>query len=237
MKKIKENFKKNFPTGIVALIIMVVVYILLKFIINPIKEILTPLYKLIPLPIKTGILNDLAFILFGLISLILFVWFLGNMISYEYKGKSLARFFDQLPFINFIWRTFDRFKTVVIALLKYNMVVRWEPTPKVALYGVVTNKVKIVKKNSSGKIQIKNKFFIYVGTVPMILSGNIIEPDPQDLWLVMNLSFKQLLRLVTTAGGDVPEKLELEPVLKHYPNFEIEKLEIENQKNKTQEPD
>lgn len=231
MKKIKENFKKNFPTGIVALTIIIVAYILLKFIINPIKEILIPLYRLIPLPIKTEFLDSLAFILFGLIFIIILVWLLGNIITYEYKGKSLARFFDQLPLINFIWRMFHRFKTVVVALLRYNMVIRWQPTPKVALYGVVTNKVKIIKRFSNGKTRTMDKFFIYVGTVPMILSGNIIEPDPTDLWLVMNLSFKQLLRLVTTAGGDVPEKLELEPVLKHYPNFEIEKLEIENKKS------
>lgn len=222
MKKFEANFKKNFPTGVTTLLILGIFVILLEFVVGQIKSMWNALYHLLPWQIKNPTLEFVVFI----VSTLTIVWFVGSIVNLEYKGRRIADLsnviLSHIPIINHVFKFFYGIKKSVTGFLKYKTVVYWEaPVINTIIYGIITNRVKIVKKIGRKNIE-QFRFTVYVPTVPAILTGNLFEPDPKHLWLITNLSLTQLVRLVATAGADKPEIIESIPLLKQYPNCQID---------------
>lgn len=227
--RIKENFKKNFPSGLMAILILTIFFFMLNLILTQLKLMWDSICHLFPWQIKNQYLEFVAFI----ISTFIIVWILGAIINLEYRGRSLAGFlhiiFSHIPIVNSVYKYLTGLKKSITGFLKYKTAVCWEvPVIGVLCYGIVTKKVKFIKKFSNNKIEKENRLNVFFPTVPAPITGNLPVPRPEHLWLITNLTLSQIMRLFATGGVDMPDVITLEPLLNRYPDC---KIELENNKN------
>lgn len=233
MKKnrIKENFKKNFSSGIITLAILGIFLALFKFGVNQLKSEWDNIYHLLPWQIKNQYLEFIVFV----VSTLIIIWIIGIIVNLEYKGKSIVALlniiFSHMPVINSLFKFLSEVKKSVTGFLKYKMIIYWEvPVINILVYGVITSKVKIVKKFGNKKKE-QNRFTIFFPSTPAILTGPFGQPGPKDIWLITNLTFIQFSRFIVTAGADIPDTIDSMPLLEKYPDCQIE-IENGNQATK-----
>lgn len=227
MKKIIESIKKNFSTGLIAVIILGIFCFLLELILSQLKKMWDALYHLLPWQIQNKNLEWLVFF----VSSIIIICLIGFLINIEYKGKNLTHLFNilfaQIPLVNLIFGFINRFQKIVKGIIKYKMPVYWHvPVVDTLHYGFVTNKTEIIKKYSNNKQEKLTRFTICFPTAPAPVTGNLSDPNPKDIWLITNWSVRELLGFFATIGADKPEVIISEPILVRYPNAEF-KFEFE----------